>query len=248
MDRRQRLCRNRIRGDHGRMKLSPRDHLRCASVRGPGPARRRDPSRISAAPAMPSWAATRAQCRMTTPPIPACCSCSTARRCGAKKIGSGRQGLRGLPWRGGREHERRRRALSCLRQGSSAVPSISSSASISAAPIISRPRRWRTRATICSRWKPLSRSNRAVSRSRPATIRSSRRLSRRAASSSCSARASSISPAPIAMTTTGTGSSRGRRSPSASDRLPDLPAGVADAGFAGAAPAQLHLRHPRPGL
>ena len=41
--------------------------------------------RTSAAPATPTWAARPRRCRTTTPPIPACCGCSTARRCGTPR-------------------------------------------------------------------------------------------------------------------------------------------------------------------
>ena len=48
----------------------------------PSPPKSRSPS---ASPATTSWAARRARCRTTTPPIPACCGCSTARRCGTAR-------------------------------------------------------------------------------------------------------------------------------------------------------------------
>ena len=73
--------------DHGRMSLVARDSGgRAARARLPSsPAKFR---RTSAAPAMPSWGRTPRRCRTTTPPIPACCSCSTAKRSGSQKLGS----------------------------------------------------------------------------------------------------------------------------------------------------------------
>ena len=49
--------------------------------------RRRDPRRPSAAPATDMSRRPR-RCRTTTPPIPACSGCSTARRCGSAKAGA----------------------------------------------------------------------------------------------------------------------------------------------------------------
>ena len=71
----------------------------------------------------------------------------------------------------------------------------------------------------------------------------------RAATCSCSARASSISPAPIAMTTIGTSASPAP--PITQGQPTGYPIYRLEwqiAGLAGAAPAQLHHRRPRPGL
>ena len=62
------------------------------------------------------------RCRTTTPPIPACCGCSTARRCGTRKAGAAEQRLRRLPWRRRDQHEGRRRALSGLRRRARGAP------------------------------------------------------------------------------------------------------------------------------
>src|SRR5262249_8879771 len=64
----------------GRRRLSF-GRPRCGAPRRP-PARFRSPIENRATS---SWRARRAPCRMTTPPIPACCGCSTVKRSGSAR-------------------------------------------------------------------------------------------------------------------------------------------------------------------
>ena len=162
MDRRQRLLgdrdrrRSRSNERRRRMRRSPLRVVRRRRWRACVGRRRRDPARRAPLRLRLHEPRDAARCRTTTPPIPACCGCSTARRCGTRKAGAAGQVLRRLPRRRARQHEGRRRALSGLRRRRAAGRSISSSASTSAAPSSSRRRRSPSRARSCWRSPPMS--------------------------------------------------------------------------------------------
>ena len=123
------------------------------------PPRSRSPS---AAPATTSWAATPRRCRTTTPPIPACCGCSTARRCGSAKDGAAGKVVRRLPRRRARKHEGRRRALSSF-DAALRSPGRSRAADQHLPQrAAARRRPSPTRARSCSRSRPMSRASRAA--------------------------------------------------------------------------------------
>ena len=88
----------------------------AGAASGSRPAMAAPRSRTTAAPASTTWAPRRRRCSATTPPIPACCGCSTGEALWSR-AGAGRRAvLRRLPRRGRDEHARRRGALSGLRR------------------------------------------------------------------------------------------------------------------------------------
>ena len=155
-----------------------------------------------------SWRRTPRRCRTTTPPIPACCGCSTAKRCGTSKTGAAdkacadchgdaRASMKGVAARYpafdselGRPVDLEQRINLCRTQHQQASPFAYESRELLALTAFVAQQ---------SRGDADQRRRRSAARSRS---------SPRGASFSCSGRASSICPAPIATTTIGTSASR----------------------------------------
>ena len=94
------FSRDRIGRDHGRMRLARAIALAALLIaRSPALLAGEIPQDERRSGYQLHGAARPRRCRTTTPPIPACCGCSTARSCGTKKAGGARQGLRRLPRR-----------------------------------------------------------------------------------------------------------------------------------------------------
>ena len=249
MDRRQRLSSETAIGrDHGRMRLAGAHcgwrslliGVRCRSLAGEIP---RDERRSGYQLHGPRHAG---RCRTTTPPIPACCGCSTARRCGARRPAPpARPAPTAMAMR-----------ATSMKGVAARYPAFDQA--------LDRPVDLEQRINLCrttiSRRRRCAYESRdllALDRLRRAAVarhadRGRRRpqlapfVAQGARPLHAARRASSISPAPIAMTTIADKQLAGATITQApSDRLSALSAGMAGAGLAAAAAAQLHHRHAR---
>ena len=165
------------------------------------------------------------------------------------KAGAAGKRLRRLSRRRRGQHERRRRALSGVRARRSAGRSIWSSASICAARSISRRSPSPTKARSCWRSPPIvahavaRRADRAAGRPAAAAVPRSRP---RAVQSAPGPAQPVLRPMPRRQL--GQAARRQHHPAGASDRLSDLPAGMAEPRLVAAAAAQLHDRHARRAL
>ena len=211
MDRRQRLRRDRDRHDHRRMSAwRPRRFVLALALSRSRhlPQARRNPARPSAAPAMPTLAATPRRCRTTTPPIPACCAVLDGEALWKTKAGAAAQSCADCHGDAQAQHEGRRGALSGVR--AALEPAGRSRAAHQPLPrrAASRRRRSPTRARSCWRSPPIVGAAVARRADRAARRRAAARRSATPGDALFNrARASSISPARNATTTTGARSS-----------------------------------------
>ena len=223
----RRPSRPRSRWNERARRARPARHRRRAAR--PCPASPPISRSTSAAPPTTDEPPRPRPCRTTTRPIPACCGCWTARRCGAQ---GGRGGQAPAPTATARprKHEGRRRALSGLRRGAADARSTSKGASTSAAPSSSRPRRSPSRARTCWRSPPTSRSQ---SRGMPIAIASDAsrgRSSRRARHFRTRQGQLNLACAQLPRRQLGPEAGRHRHPAGAPDRLPALPPRMAELG------------------